>query len=326
MKTITLEEHMGTERFLQATAPPGNPGGPMAEYVANIHRLLVDTGAGRIAEMDRAGIDVQVLSLSAVGLNDLDPALASDLADEANQKMAAAISAFPSRFAAFATLAPQEPDKAAQDLERWTGKHGFKGAMIHGTTKGKFLDDRKFTPIFEAAQSLDVPIYVHPARPPAPVLQAYFDDLRAPLDFLMSTAGWGWHVETGLHALRLIVSGLFDRFPKLKIIIGHMGEDVPYSLARADMVLTRATGSSLKRSIHDYFVEHFWITTSGYFTVPPLLCAREVVGISRILFSVDYPYSNMQQGKRFLKDLEGRLPSEEIAQIAFCNAQELLGL
>jgi uncharacterized protein len=326
MKTITLEEHMSTERFLHATAPPQQPERPMAEFVARTNKQLVEVGSERISAMDRAGVDVQVLSMSAVGLNDLDPALGSALAEEANGKMADAVAAHPTRFAAFAALAPQRPEKAAEDLERWVGKHGFKGTMMHGTVGGEFLDRPRFMPIFEAAQALDVPVYIHPARPPAPVRKAYFEDLRSPIDFLMSTAAWGWHVETGLHALRLIVSGLFDRLPRLKIIIGHMGENLPYSIARADMTLTRATREFLKRPVADYFRQHFWVTTSGYFTVPPLMCAREVLGSERILFSVDYPYSEMPQGIGLLKALEGRMPQPEIEQIAFKNAQQLLRL
>jgi predicted TIM-barrel fold metal-dependent hydrolase len=323
MKTITLEEHISTQRFLRAMEPPQTPQGAMADFVERTNRLLLDTDQGRIAAMDESGINMQVLSLSGVGLNNLDPGLASELAEEANEKMAEAVAVHPTRFAAFAAIAPQQPEKAAQELERWIGR-GFKGTMIHGTVSGEFLDKPRFLPIFEAAQALDVPVYVHPARPPEPVQQAYFADLPAPVDFLMSTSAWGWHVETGLHALRLIVSGIFDKLPRLKIIIGHMGEDLPYSIARADAVLGTVAGRRLQRAVKDYFRENFWITTAGYFTVPPFLCAREVLGIDRLLFSVDYPYSPMENGIEFLNSLTDRIPEGEIAKLAWHNSQQLL--
>lgn len=326
MKTIILEEHISTERFLEATPPPQQPEGAMAEFVARTNRLLLETADERVAAMDQAGIDVQVLSFSGVGLNNLKASVAADFADEANDRMANMVAAHPARFAAFAAVAPQEPQRAAETLERCVRNRGFVGTMIHGTVGGEFLDHSRYLPIFEAADSLDVPVYLHPARPPRPVQEAYFADLRSPLDNLMSMAGWGWHVETGLHALRLIVSGLFDRLPGLKIIIGHMGEDLPYSIARADDVLTRATKSFLRRPVKEYFLDNFRITTSGYFTLPPFLCAREVMGINRILFSVDYPYSAMSRGIDFLSDLKTHLSEDELTRVASGNAETILRL
>ena len=203
--------------------------------------------------------------------------------------------------------------------------YGFVGALLEGTVAGAFLDQPRFLPVFEAAQALNVPIYLHPAPPPPAVNQAYFSDLEPPLNQLLATAAWGWHVETGLHCLRLIASGLFDRLPRLRMIVGHMGENLPFSIARADTVMRRA-GLPLKRSIQEYFLEHFWITTSGYFSVPPLLCAREVMGADRILLSIDYPFSDLDNGHRLLQALNTHLPPGEIEKIAWKNAAALLRL
>jgi uncharacterized protein len=321
MRTITLEEHFATAEVLKTSAElqPASRN----NFVKVVEEKLLDLGKTRIADMDAAGIDLQVISLTNAGLDKLDGAKATPLIRDSNDKLAAAVQAHPQRFAGFAALALQEPEKAAAEFERSVRKLGFKGALIHGTTKGVFLDDPRFTPLFETAQALDVPIYLHPTLPPKPVEDAYFSGLPGQLGFFLSTAAWGWHVETGLHCLRLIGSGLFDRFPKLKIIIGHMGEDLPFSIARAESVLPRET-KHLKRKIGEYFQENFYITTSGYFTVPPFLCTLQVVGADHILFSVDYPYSPNTAGRNFLNALP--VSTEDLGKISHGNAERLLKL
>ncbi len=320
MRTITLEEHISTPAFLAATDAHSRRD-VANEFMRRLRAKLVDVGDGRIADMDAARIDMQVLSLAGGDMDRLDSATATSLACETNDLLATAVQAHPRRFAAFATLNLQEPDTAARELERCIRQFQFVGAMVNGTTGGLFLDDVRFTPFWETAQALDVPVYLHPAPPPAPVEQAYFSGLPADLGFMLSTAGWGWHVETGMHALRLIGSGLFDRFPKLQIIIGHMGEDLPYSLARADSVLSRS-GQKLRHTYAEYFHEHFHITTSGYFTLPPLLCALQVAGAGRILFSIDYPFSPTEMGRRFLDSLP--LSPDDLHKISHQNAERLL--
>jgi predicted TIM-barrel fold metal-dependent hydrolase len=245
------------------------------------------------------------------------------LAHDANDRLAAAVREHPKRFAGFAALALQEPEKAAAEFERCVRALGFKGALVHGTTRGMFLDDPQFTPLFETAQALDVPIYLHPAPPPKPVQEAYYGGLPGQLGFFLATAAWGWHAEAGMHSLRLIVSGLFDRFPRLQLIIGHMGEDLPFSIARAEAVLSRET-KHLQRRVGEYFQQHFHITTSGYFTAPPFQCAMEVVGADRILFSVDYPYSPNTVGRTFLNSLP--ISPEDLGKISGGNAERLLKL
>lgn len=321
MRTITLEEHFATPEVLKKSAEiqPASRN----VFVKAVEEKLLDLGKGRIADMDAAGIDLQVISLTNAGLDKLDGPTATALAHGANDKLSEAVRAHPKRFAGFATLALQEPEKAAAELERCVRKLGFKGTLIHGTTKGIFLDDARFTPIFEAAQALDVPVYLHPTLPPKPVEDAYFGGLPGQIGFYLSTAAWGWHVETGMHCLRLMVSGLFDRFPRLNIIIGHMGEDLPFSIARAEAVLSRET-NHLKRKVSEYFQDHFYITTSGYFTVPPLLCTLQVVGADRILFSVDYPYSPNTVGRKFLDALP--VSPDDLGKISHGNAERLLKL
>ncbi len=321
MRTITLEEHFATPEFLKATAQLQSAA--RVDFVRPVESKLLDLGQGRIADMDAAGIDLQVLSLTWAGLDKLDGAIATGLAHDANDRLAAAVREHPKRFAGFAALALQEPEKAAAEFERCVRTLGFKGALVHGTTRGVFLDDPQFTPLFETAQALDVPIYLHPAPPPKPVQEAYYGGLPGQLGFFLATAAWGWHAEAGMHSLRLIVSGLFDRFPKLKLIIGHMGEDLPFSIARAEAVLSGVT-KHLQRRVGEYFLQHFHITTSGYFTLPPFQCAMEVVGADRILFSVDYPYSPNTVGRNFLNSLT--ISPEEMSKISGGNAERLLKL
>jgi hypothetical protein len=321
MRTITLEEHFITEEVLKATAHIQS--GPRAGFVEAVRGKLLDVGKGRIADMDAAGIDLQVLSLTNSGMDKLEPPTATALARDANDQLAAAVRAHPDRLAGFAALAPQQPEKAAAELERCVCQLGFKGAMLHGAVDGVFLDHARFTPLFATAQALDVPLYLHPTPAPKAVQDAYYEGLPGTSGFFLSTAAWGWHVELGMHCLRLIVAGLFERFPRLKIIIGHMGEDLPYSIARADAVLARGA-NHLPRRVSEYFYEHFYLTTSGYFTVPPFLCALQVVGAGRILFSVDYPFSPNAEGRDFLAALP--ISPEDLEKVAHGNAERLLKL
>lgn len=321
MRSITLEEHFSTPEFLAAmeTVWQGDP--IVAMWRANQAKLF-DVGEARIADMDAAGIQVQVLSLSG-SLDKLAASHATALAIDTNDRLAAAVRAHPDRFAAFATLALQEQEKAALEFERCVGRLGFKGALVNGTCGGLFLDDLRFSPLFEAAESLDVPIYLHPGPPPDAVRKAYYSGLPGDLGFVLATPGWGWHVETGMHCLRLMLGGVFDRFPKLKVIIGHLGEALPYYLARSDDFLARGSVRTPRR-IGEYFRDHFYITTSGCFSAPPFLCALEIAGVDRMLFSVDYPYDSNARGKAFLEALP--VSDEDKAKISYGNAKRLLNL
>jgi predicted TIM-barrel fold metal-dependent hydrolase len=318
VRVIALEEHFWTGAIRDANRQTR----PSSQF-AGVPEKLSDLGQRRLADMDAAGIDVQVLSVTAPATQELEPATAVALARDANDLLAGAVAAHPGRFAGFATLPTPDPDAAAEELARTVTGLGFKGAMINGHTGGRFLDDRAYWPIFERAEALGVPVYLHPTYPTAQVMEAYYAGFEAPVSATLATAGWGWHAETGLHALRLVLGGVFDRFPALQVIIGHMGENIPFSLARADERLS-PVATHLKRRVGEYFRENFYITTSGYFTDPPLLCALMVLGADRILFSVDYPFSSNEQGRAFLD----RAPVSEAdrEKIAHGNAERLLGV
>ncbi len=284
---------------------------------------LTDLGERRIADMDKAGIDVQVLSHTHPSPEILPASRAIPLTQRVNDEIAAAISRYPTRFAGFATLPIADPVAAAKELERTVQQMKFKGAMIHGVTQGRFLDDPFFSPLLECAEALGVPLYLHPAPPPEPVQKTYFSGLEPGLARILAIAGWGWHAEEGLHTLRLIATGVFDRFPKLQIIIGHMGEMIPFFLARIDAVVT-PFAPDLRKSVADYFHSNIHITTSGIFTAPPLYLALAVVGADRIMFSVDYPYSPNELGRAFLDKLS--LAPADFEKITHGNAERLLNL
>lgn len=319
MRTITLEEHFLTQNFAKATGAHG-PDEPPA--MQEIGRRLLDLGEGRLAAMDEAGIDVQVLSLEALALSKLHGDEATELVHDVHDEVAAAVKQRPERLQAFATPNIKAVPGAVKEIERCVRELKFPGVMLDGTSDGKFLDAPEFFPVLEAIEALNVPLYIHPALPPQQVADVYFSGLPGEVGHLLSIAGWGWHAETGLHILRLIASGVLDRLPRLKVIIGHMGEGVPYALARSSSVLSRA--SHLKRSVEDTFKQQVWVTTSGYFTRPPFECARTVLGLDRLMFSVDYPFSPTSRGAEFLSQLQ--LTPDEDAAFRGGTAAKLLGI
>jgi predicted TIM-barrel fold metal-dependent hydrolase len=284
---------------------------------------LADLETLRLQDMDTSGIDLQVLSDIGSSLAPRSGDAGVQLTRESNDQVAEAIAAHPDRFAGFATLPMTEPGAAAGELERAVRSLGLQGAMIFGTTNGRFLDDPAFLPVLERAAALSVPIYLHPTMPPAPVREAYYTGLDPAVGFVLSTSGWGWHSEVGIHALRLILAGVFDRLPTLQIIIGHMGEMIPFMLARIDDTLT-PMAKQLQQPVSEYFLHHFHITTSGFFTDPPLLLAMQVMGADRIMFSVDYPFSTNEQGRAFL-DHASLSPADK-EKISHLNVERLLSL
>ncbi len=323
MRTIAIEEHYLADSFREAMQEEAASKRGGAGLPAPLQAKLEDLDTTRLQDMDAGGIDLQVLSHTVTDIEAFSAEKDERLAREANDQVAAAIAAHPTRFAGFATLPLLNPHVAADELERAVRSLGLKGAMINGTIKGRFLDDPSFLPIFEQAVALNVPIYLHPGIPPAPVRETYYSGLGPAVNFALSTGGWGWHSETGIHALRLILAGIFDRFPGLQIIIGHMGEMIPFMLERVNNVFSPLT-TQLQRSIPEYFAQNFYITTSGFFSSPPLLLAMQIMGTDRIMFSVDYPFSTNEQGRVFLESVS--LSPADKEKISHANAERLLQL
>ncbi len=325
MRTIAIEEHFLSKGFREVMQRNASSRGDSLQPTLTAERQvkLADLEILRLQDMDASGIDLQVVSDngSVAASGALDEGL--KLARQSNDQLAQACAAHPDRFAGFATLPMTNPEAAAEELERAIRSLGLKGAMIHGTTNGRFLDDPAFLPVLEQAAALAVPIYIHPAFPPAPVREAYYSNLDPAVGFVLSTSGWGWHSEVGIHALRLILAGVFDRLPTLQIIIGHVGEMIPFMLARIDDWLT-PMAKQLQQPVPEYFLHHFHITTSGFFTDPPLLLAMQVMGADRILFAVDYPFSTNEQGRAFL-DHAAISPADK-EKISHLNAERLLRL
>jgi 5-carboxyvanillate decarboxylase len=306
-KRIAIEEAFATPelfdewRKLLATDAEKEPGfrklyEPFLSSPATkeIRDRLIDVGVGRIRDMDQYGIDMQILSITSPGVQVFSANKAIDIAKKSNDQLSEFIHAYPNRYAGLAAVAPQAPAKAARELERAVKELGMKGAIINSHTQGEYLDQQKYWVLFEAAQALDVPIYLHP-RTPSP------DMIKPFLPYGLEGAGWGFAVETSLHAMRLILSGLFDDFPKLKFILGHMGEGIPFWLPRIDGRFANQTWTKLNTSNQikqrqkkpsEYFMDNFAIATSGVNWPPALTFALSVLGADRILFAIDYPYES----------------------------------
>jgi uncharacterized protein len=331
MRTIGLEEHFATEEFMegpgrllreQADATRAHP--RVAAGVARLVEGLCDLGEGRVAAMDAAGVDVQVLSLTSPGVEQLDAAEAVDLARRVNDVLAAAVRRHSGRLAGFAALPTPAPEAAADELERTVGEHGFVGALVNGHAGGRYLDDRFFWPVLERAEALGVPIYLHPTPPPRAVVEAsYAGDFAPGVAEGLATAAWGWHVETATHVLRLVLSGALDRYPELQLVVGHLGEGLPFFLPRLELALPREL-TGLDRSVGDYLRENVNYTFGGFNWTQAFLDLVLQVGAERIMFSTDHPYAPMDEARTFLDRLPvGPADREEIAH---GNAERLLGL
>jgi uncharacterized protein len=324
MKIIALEEHFcnaAIEEAVKKHSPEYQQFSQTMPADAHLSSQLEDLGADRLKHMDAMGIDVQVLSYVAPGLQALPASEAVPLAREVNDQLAATIAAHPDRFAGFATLPTADPQAAAVEFERAVQKLGFVGAMINGRTQDRFLDDPQFRPLLEAAVALDVPLYLHPTIPSKAVQDAYYAGLDPAVSALFATSGWGWHMETGIHALRLILAGIFDHYPRLQLILGHWGEMIPFYLARVDERLSLVS-KHLGRRVSEYFLQQFYVTPSGMFTLPPFLLTLQIMGADRIMYAVDYPYMPGDQARTFLETAPISPTDKE--KIAHGNAENLL--
>lgn len=312
---IAVEEHYwDAELASQFSGQEASRAGPM-------ERRLRDFGGDRIADMDAAGIDIAVLSHGAPSGQKLPADIAVALVARVNDRLAAAVAANPTRFAAFAALPTANPAAAADELERCVAM-GFKGAMLHGLSNGEFLDLKQFWPIYARAEQLGVPIYLHPALPHPAVTDAYYRDYMGDFPMLARPA-WGYTVEAATQAIRLVLSGVFERHPKLKVILGHLGESLPFQLWRIDQALARAGQRPL--SFREIFTNNFWVTTSGFFSTPALLCCTMELGVDRILFAVDWPFvADSAPGVAWMHGVP--LPGADKAKILGGNAKGLLRL
>jgi predicted TIM-barrel fold metal-dependent hydrolase len=280
----------------------------------------LDLGASRIAHMDAAGVDVQVLSFGSPGPQAFGADVAVPMARDANDRLHEATRKYPERFYGFAALPTADPEKAAQELERCVTKLGFKGAMIHSHQQGEFLDSKKYRPIFHCAEKLNVPIYLHPALPHPMAVKAYFEGYEE-----LARAPWGFAVDTSCHFLRLVFSGLFDDCPKLKIILGHLGEGIPFAMHRLDThARAAAERRGLKKAPLDYFRNNLLVTTSGNWYEPAFVCTLLALGIDNMLFAIDWPYESNKVGMEFFNKLS--LNDTDKHKLAHGNAEKLLRL
>jgi 5-carboxyvanillate decarboxylase len=286
-----------------------------------VHKRLLDLGEGRIAHMDATGIDVQILSLTSPGVQVFDSATGTTLARQANDILIDAIAKHPKRFAGLAAIAPQDPQRAVDELTRVAKLPGIKGFIVNSHTHGEYLDAQKFWPIFEAAESLNLPFYLHPHEPSPAMLGPF-------ADYGLFFAGWGFAAEAGLHAMRIIMCGVLERFPKLKIVLGHMGEGIPFWLQRIDnryqLQVRLGAVRKMPRLPSEYFLENFVITTSGVCSGPALDLSIEVLGANRILFAADYPYESVEEAVAFIDGVD--ITEDSRAQIYWRNAAHVFRL
>ncbi|MBU8830145.1 amidohydrolase family protein [Mycolicibacterium goodii] len=315
MTLIALEEHLIPADLVDQIWPtPGDQRGVLPK--------LTEVGEQRLRVMDDAGIDMQVLSVTAPGTQQVDTEHAADLSRALNDRCAEFVRAHPDRFNALASLPTQEPAAAIIEAKRAITELGMCGVVINGHTHGKFLDAPEFDEMLSAIEELEVPVYLHPTYPPAQVAEVYFGGLESQVGAALATAAWGWHAETGLHVLRMAASGVFDRHPALQIVVGHMGENLPFSLMRADAALSGFNPDG--PSVADTVRAHVHITISGYTTTPPLLCALQVFGADRIMFAADYPYGDASTHAKFLA--QAPISPTDREKIAHRNARQLFRL
>ena len=319
-------------RRLIAREPGLDPGftSLMGFYLGSSPRALqvmtrmTDLGALRLRDMDDSNIAKQILSLTSPGVQIFDAATGTSLAQLSNDYLASAIEKHPDRFHGLAAIAPQEPGAAVKELERGVRKLGLKGVIVNSHTRGEYLDDPKFWPIFEAAAALNVPIYLHPNTPPPAMIGPF-------LERGLDGAIYGFAVETGLHMLRIIVSGVFDRFPGLRMVLGHLGEALPYWLFRIDFMHRAMVAANrypavkkLNRKPSDYFKENIYVTTSGMAWQPPILYAQSVLGADRVLYAMDYPYQFVPEEVKVTDELP--VSETDKRKLYQTNAERVFGL
>ena len=315
---ITLEEHYLSNDAHQLRNNAGTD--PYTLFPPMITKQLLDLDERRIRDMNSGSVSLQVISHGPGNFP-------LQICQSANDQLAAAIKKHNTRLAGWAVLPMAEPQEAADELSRCIKEHGFPGALIDNHLEGRFYDDEAFWPVFARAQELDVSLYLHPTFAPPALFEHYRGNFSDQAAHMMSMASWGWHSETALHILRLYASGVFDHFPKLKIIIGHMGEMLPFQLDRI-AGQARVWGQGLKRDLWEVWKTNIWVTTSGMFSLAPLACLLRVSPIEKIMYSVDYPFSTNEKGAAFVEDMSksGMLSDKQMEMICYKNAESLLRL
>jgi len=317
-----MEESQGYPRYI-VDKQTGNRrlyytddvGEPLGDALLN---KLLDTGEKRLKDMDAAGIDVQVLSLTTPGVERLDPAKGTALARQINDELSEIVQRHPDRFIGFAALAPKDPEAAADELERAVQDLGFKGWKTHSNYGGTYLDDKEYWPILEKAESLGAPIYLHPTVPAMPPMRKY--------GFALAGAPFGFGIETSMCMMRLIYSGVFDKYPGLKIILGHLGEGLPFLAQRIVFAWERPwfdpdARPDLKKKPSDYLKENTFVTTSANYFPGAFMCTVEAVGIDRILLATDYPYEDSNECMQFLEGLP--ITQQDREKIYSLNAAQI---
>ncbi len=291
---------------------------------------LAELGPGRIGAMDEAGINVQILSAHTPGVQNLPGQKGIDFAQRLNKMIAnGPMITYPGRFQAYATLPLQDPEASADELERAVREDGFVGAMTNGFIGKKFLDHPDFEPVLARAEALEVPIYLHPGFPPDEVFEIYYRIMQSEYneeyqDYILSGPGYGWHQEVITQCLRLIITGVFDRFPKLQMIVGHMGEGLPFFYERIVGDLGDVTENALNKPVGQYFNDNFWFTTSAFFQDELLHLLLKYISVDRVMFGTDYPFADMKQGTDWFRAVV--LPRDAKEKIAFRNAEKLFGI
>jgi len=323
MKLVGLEEHFATPELIgawQKLEPQWRDVGIASSPDDELGRRLVDLDGERIAAMDETGLDVSVVSMTTPGLQNLDARDAVALQGVCNDTLADAVRRHPERLQGFAALATPAPDAAAAELDRAVRQLGFNGAMLYGRTRDRNLDHHDFWPIFEAAEALNAPLYLHPQPPPPAVRAAYYSGLGDAVDAALATHGYGWHYDAGLQLLRLILAGVLDRFPGLQLVLGHWGEVMLFYLDRID----RMSGiADLARPVSEYVRSNVYVTPGGVFSQRYLRWALDVVGADRIVFASDYPYVMVPDGgsRRFLEEAD--ISETDKEKIASANWERL---
>ncbi|QOZ44728.1 amidohydrolase [Bradyrhizobium sp. CCBAU 53340] len=323
MRVIAIEEHFVTPTFVSGLGKASAERMRQAPGGGKLFDRLMNIGDARIAEMDAAGIDMQVLSLNSPGVEQADASEAIACARDANDYLAAAIKAHPTRLAGFASLPIQSPDQAVIELKRCVLELGFKGANVNGHARGRYLDDPYFSPVLACAESLSVPIYLHPTLPPEPVINALYGGFPPAISSVFAGKAWGWHIETATHVLRLVLGGVFDRYPALQVVIGHLGEGIPFMIERLNRSFP-VQMTKLRRPVADYLRQNLHYTFGGFNFMPTFLNVLLEVGVQRIMFSADYPYGTMEEGRSFLNNLP--VSASDRQCIAHGNAETLLNL